>query len=338
MIISTKKGTPKEELEKIVDRFEKQGLDVTLITGKDYNVFGLVGDTTKIDERDVLANPWIDNVTRVSAPYKRANRLFHPADSVIDCGGVKIGGKEKIAVMAGPCSIESEEQITYCAQRVKAAGASLLRGGAFKPRTSPYSFQGMRSEGLDLLKLARRATGSPIVTEIMNTEHLPLFENVDLIQVGARNMQNFELLKAVGRQKKPVLLKRGLANTLEEFVMSAEYIMAEGNENVILCERGIRTFETSMRNTLDLAGVVMLHKMTHLPVIVDPSHACGHAWMVPQLAKAAVAAGADGLMIEVHNDPAKAKCDGAQSLTPDQFDELMGFIRKEVEFFGKKMN
>ena len=240
--------------------------------------------------------------------------------------------------VAEPCSIESEEQITYCAQRVKAAGASLLRGGAFKPRTSPYSFQGMRSEGLDLLKLARRATGSPIVTEIMNTEHLPLFENVDLIQVGARNMQNFELLKAVGRQKKPVLLKRGLANTLEEFVMSAEYIMAEGNENVILCERGIRTFETSMRNTLDLAGVVMLHKMTHLPVIVDPSHACGHAWMVPQLAKAAVAAGADGLMIEVHNDPAKAKCDGAQSLTPDQFDELMSFIRKEVEFFGKKMN
>ena len=212
--------------------------------------------------------------------------------------GVKIGGGS-FAVIAGPCSIESEEQITYCAQRVKAAGASLLRGGAFKPRTSPYSFQGMRSEGLDLLKLARRATGSPIVTEIMNTEHLPLFENVDLIQVGARNMQNFELLKAVGRQKKPVLLKRGLANTLEEFVMSAEYIM---------------------------------------PVIVDPSHACGHAWMVPQLAKAAVAAGADGLMIEVHNDPAKAKCDGAQSLTPDQFDELMGFIRKEVEFFGKKMN
>ena len=249
--------------------------------------------------------------------------------------GVKIGGGN-FAVIAGPCSIESEEQITYCAQRVKAAGASLLRGGAFKPRTSPYSFQGMRSEGLDLLKLARRATGSPIVTEIMNTEHLPLFENVDLIQVGARNMQNFELLKAVGRQKKPVLLKRGLANTLEEFVMSAEYIMAEGNENVILCERGIRTFETSMRNTLDLAGVVMLHKMTHLPVVVDPSHACGHAWMVPELAKAAVAAGADGLMIEVHNNPAKAKCDGAQSLTPDQFDELMQFIGKEVEFFGKK--
>ena len=338
MIISTKKGTPKEELEKIVDKFEKQGLDVTLITGKDYNVFGLVGDTTKIDERDVLANPWIDNVTRVSAPYKRANRLFHPADSIIDCGGVKIGRGKKIAVMAGPCSIEGEEQALRIANGVKAGGASLFRGGAYKPRTSPYSFQGMRSEGLDLLKLARRATGAPIVTEIMNTEHLPLFENVDLIQVGARNMQNFELLKAVGRQKKPVLLKRGLANTLEEFVMSAEYIMAEGNENVILCERGIRTFETSMRNTLDLAGVVMLHKMTHLPVVVDPSHACGHAWMVPELAKAAVAAGADGLMIEVHNNPAKAKCDGAQSLTPDQFDELMQFIGKEVEFFGKKLN
>ena len=338
MIISTKKGTPKIELEKIVDKFEAQGLDVTLISGKDYNVFGLVGDTTKIDERDVLANPWIDNVTRVSAPYKRANRLFHPEDSVIDCGGVKVGGKEKIVVMAGPCSIEGEEHSLRMAQAVKASGASMFRGGAYKPRTSPYSFQGMRSEGLDLLKLARRATGAPIVTEIMNTEHLPLFENVDLIQVGARNMQNFELLKAVGRQKKPVLLKRGLANTLEEFVMSAEYIMAEGNENVILCERGIRTFETSMRNTLDLAGVVMLHKMTHLPVVVDPSHACGHAWMVPQLAKAAVAAGADGLMIEVHNNPAKAKCDGAQSLTPDQFDELMQFIGKEVEFFGKKMN
>ena len=337
MIISTKKGTPNVELEKIVDKFEKQGLDVTLITGKDYNVFGLVGDTSRVDMDLVESLDIVDSVKRVSEPFKCCNRKFHPDDSVIDVEGVKIGGGS-FAVIAGPCSIESEAQITYCAQRVKAAGASLLRGGAFKPRTSPYSFQGMRSEGLDLLKLARRATGSPIVTEIMNTEHLPLFENVDLIQVGARNMQNFELLKAVGRQKKPVLLKRGLANTLEEFVMSAEYIMAEGNENVILCERGIRTFETSMRNTLDLAGVVMLHKMTHLPVVVDPSHACGHAWMVPELAKAAVAAGADGLMIEVHNNPAKAKCDGAQSLTPDQFDELMQFVSKEVEFFGKKMN
>ena len=339
MIISTKKGTPKDELEKIVDKFEKQGLDVTLITGKDYNVFGLVGDTTKIDERDVLANPWIDNVTRVSAPYKRANRLFHPADSVIDCGGVKIGGKEKIAVMAGPCSIEGAEQALRIAQGVKAGGATLFRGGAYKPRTSPYSFQGLETEGiLDMVK-AREATGMPIVSELMSEDRIPEFEEyVDVVQIGARNMQNFQLLKAVGKMHKPVLLKRGLANTLEEFVMSAEYIMAEGNENVILCERGIRTFETSMRNTLDLAGVVMLHKMTHLPVVVDPSHACGHAWMVPELAKAAVAAGADGLMIEVHNNPAKAKCDGAQSLTPDQFDELMQFVSKEVEFFGKKMN
>jgi len=304
MIIVLKQDAPKEKIHEFCTELEGMGLQINDSKGSDTHILGLIGDTKAIAESWVLANPVVETCRRVSEPYKKANRKFHPDDSVIDVEGVKIGGGS-FAVIAGPCSIESEEQITY---------------------------------GLDLLKLARRATGSPIVTEIMNTEHLPLFENVDLIQVGARNMQNFELLKAVGRQKKPVLLKRGLANTLEEFVMSAEYIMAEGNENVILCERGIRTFETSMRNTLDLAGVVMLHKMTHLPVIVDPSHACGHAWMVPQLAKAAVAAGADGLMIEVHNDPAKAKCDGAQSLTPDQFDELMGFIRKEVEFFGKKMN
>ena len=265
--------------------------------------------------------------------------LIEPNLAVIDCGGVKIGGKEKIAVMAGPCSIESEEQALRIAQGVKAGGATLFRGGAYKPRTSPYSFQGLETEGiLDMVK-AREATGMPIVSELMSEERIPEFEEyVDVVQIGARNMQNFELLKAVGRQKKPVLLKRGLANTLEEFVMSAEYIMAEGNENVILCERGIRTFETSMRNTLDLAGVVMLHKMTHLPVIVDPSHACGHAWMVPQLAKAAVAAGADGLEVEVHYDPRHAWSDGAQCLTPDAFAQLMGFIRKEVEFFGKKMN
>ena len=337
MIVVLKHGVEAAKREQLIDWLKGQGLTIHISEGEYQTVLGLVGDTTRVDMDLIGSLGIVDSVKRVTEPFKCCNRKFHPEDTVVEVGGVKIGGGN-FAVIAGPCSIESEEQITYCAQRVKAAGASLLRGGAFKPRTSPYSFQGMRSEGLDLLKLARRATGSPIVTEIMNTEHLPLFENVDLIQVGARNMQNFELLKAVGRQKKPVLLKRGLANTLEEFVMSAEYIMAEGNENVILCERGIRTFETSMRNTLDLAGVVMLHKMTHLPVIVDPSHACGHAWMVPQLAKAAVAAGADGLMIEVHNDPAKAKCDGAQSLTPDQFDELMGFIRKEVEFFGKKMN
>ena len=337
MIVVIKPGVTKETRTQLMGWLQNLGLTIHVSEGEFQTVLGLVGDTSRVDMDLVESLDIFDSVKRVSEPFKCCNRKFHPEDTVVQGGDVKIGGGN-FAVIARPCSIESEEQITYCAQRVKEAGASLLRGGAFKPRTSPYSFQGMRSEGLDLLKLARRATGAPIVTEIMNTEHLPLFENVDLIQVGARNMQNFELLKAVGRQKKPVLLKRGLANTLEEFVMSAEYIMAEGNENVILCERGIRTFETSMRNTLDLAGVVMLHKMTHLPVIVDPSHACGHAWMVPQLAKAAVAAGADGLMIEVHNDPAKAKCDGAQSLTPDQFDELMGFIRKEVEFFGKKMN
>ena len=339
MIISTKKGTPQVELDRIVDNFEKQGLSVTLIRGTDYNVFGLVGDTTKIAEKDVLANPWVENVTRVSAPYKRANRLFHPEDTVVDVNGVKIGGKSPIAVMAGPCSVEGEAHTIKMAKAVKAGGANFLRGGAYKPRTSPYSFQGLGTEGiLDLVK-AREETGLPIVSELMDEIHIPEFEEyVDVVQIGARNMQNFQLLKAVGKMHKPILLKRGLANTIEEWIMSAEYIMAGGNENVILCERGIRTFETSMRNTLDLAGVVMLHKMTHLPVVVDPSHACGHAWMVPELAKAAVAAGADGLMIEVHNNPAKAKCDGAQSLTPDQFDELMQFVSKEVEFFGKKMN
>ena len=322
MIISTKKGTPKEELEKIVDKFEKQGLDVTLITGKDYNVFGLVGDTTKIDERDVLANPWIDNVTRVSAPYKRANRLFHPADSVIDCGGVKIGSKEKIAVMAGPCSIENAEQALRIAQGVKAGGAALFRGGAYKPRTSPYAFQGMKGEGIQLLLKAKQATGLPIVTEIMNISTLDLFADVDIIQVGARNMQNFDLLKELGKTRKPILLKRGLANTLQELLMSAEYIMSEGNENIILCERGIRTFETYTRNTLDLSAVAALHELSHLPVVVDPSHATGKAKMVSPMACAAVAAGADGLMIEVHNNPSCALCDGAQSLTPQQFDDV----------------
>ena len=337
MIIILKRNANKEKVENLKTELVNQGFKLHLSEGTEASLIGLIGDTSRIHEDWLKANDVVDDVRRIREPYKKANRSMHPDDTVIDVCGRRIGGGH-FQVIAGPCSVESREQMISIANSVKTSGAGLLRGGAFKPRTSPYSFQGMRSEGLDLLKLARRATGSPIVTEIMNTEHLPLFENVDLIQVGARNMQNFELLKAVGRQKKPVLLKRGLANTLEEFVMSAEYIMAEGNENVILCERGIRTFETSMRNTLDLAGVVMLHKMTHLPVVVDPSHACGHAWMVPQLAKAAVAAGADGLMIEVHNNPAKAKCDGAQSLTPDQFDELMGFITKEVEFFGKKMN
>lgn len=337
MIIVLKQNAPEAAVFEFCRELEALGLQLNDSRGSHTHILGLIGDTRAVDESWLLANPVVESCRRVSEPYKKANRKFHPDDTVVDVGGVKIGGG-KFAVIAGPCSIESEEQITGIARQVKDAGASLLRGGAFKPRTSPYAFQGMRGEGLDLLKMARRATGQPIVTEIMNTEHLPLFETVDLIQIGARNMQNFELLKAVGRQKKPVLLKRGLANTLEEFVMSAEYIMAEGNEKVILCERGIRTFETSMRNTLDLAAVVMLHRMTHLPVVVDPSHACGHAWMVPELAKAAVAAGADGLMLEVHNDPKKALCDGAQSLTPAQFAELMAFVTKEAEFFGKTVN
>ena len=337
MIVVLKHNPNPEQLQSLITWLQEKGIIIHTSIGEGNMLLGLVGDTSKIDADLISALDIVEDVKRVQEPYKNANRKFHPEDTVVKVGNTQIGGGN-LTLMAGPCSVESEEQVVAIAKAVKASGATMLRGGAFKPRTSPYSFQGMRSEGLDLLKLARRATGAPIVTEIMNTEHLPLFENVDLIQVGARNMQNFELLKAVGRMNKPVLLKRGLANTLEEFVMSAEYIMAEGNENVILCERGIRTFETSMRNTLDLAGVVMLHKMTHLPVVVDPSHACGHAWMVPELAKAAVAAGADGLMIEVHNNPAKAKCDGAQSLTPDQFDELMQFIGKEVEFFGKKLN
>ena len=269
--------------------------------------------------------------------YPLVARCARPEGSIVAVGDVKIG-PGTLTLIAGPCAVESREQLFTTAAAVKAAGAAILRGGTYKPRTSPYAFAGLGKEGLRLLAEAGREFHIPVVSEITSAELLPLFDGIDMLQVGARNMQNYALLQALGRQKKPVLLKRGLANTLEEFVMSAEYIMAEGNENVILCERGIRTFETSMRNTLDLAGVVMLHKMTHLPVVVDPSHACGHAWMVPELAKAAVAAGADGLMIEVHNNPAKAKCDGAQSLTPDQFDELMQFIHKEVEFFGKKMN
>ena len=339
MIIVLKQHAPAEKVEAFCKELNGMGYQTNDSVGSDTHILGLIGDTKALAESWVLANPVVETCRRVSEPYKKANRKFHPDDTIVDVGGHKMGGGY-FAVMSGPCSVESKEQITYVAQRVQAAGASILRGGAFKPRTSPYSFQGLRAEGLELLQEARKVTGQPIVTELMNNEHIPLFldAKVDMIQIGARNMQNFELLKAVGKLNVPVLLKRGLSSTLEELVMSAEYIMAEGNENVILCERGIRTFETSMRNTLDLAGVVMLHKMTHLPVVVDPSHACGHAWMVPELAKAAVAAGADGLMIEVHNNPAKAKCDGAQSLTPDQFDELMQFIGKEVEFFGKKMN
>ena len=337
MVVILKSNAEKQQVTALLKAVESLGLKTNYSEGQETTVVGLVGDTSRVDIDALKANEIVEDVKRISEPYKKANRRFHPMDTIVQTGSIKIG-EGFFHVIAGPCSIESEEQLCTIAQEVKKSGATLLRGGAFKPRTSPYSFQGLETDGLKLLLKAKKLTGLPIVTEIMGQDQIDDFADVDIIQVGARNMQNFELLKAVGQSGKPVLLKRGLSATLEELVMSAEYIMAEGNENVILCERGIRTFETSMRNTLDLAGVVMLHKMTHLPVVVDPSHACGHAWMVPQLAKAAVAAGADGLMIEVHNNPAKAKCDGAQSLTPDQFDALMQFIGKEVEFFGKKMN
>ena len=339
MIVVLKHNPNPEQLQSLITWLQEKGIIIHTSIGEGNMLLGLVGDTSKIDADLISALDIVEDVKRVQEPYKNANRKFHPEDSVIDCGhGVKIGG-DQFQVIAGPCSVEGENLIRI-ARRVKAAGATMLRGGAYKPRTSPYAYQGMGPAGLDLLCEASAELDMPIVTEIMDPRDVQVFldKKIDVMQIGARNAQNFPLLKEVGKTKTPVLLKRGMSGTIDELLMAAEYIMSEGNDNVILCERGIRTFETSMRNTLDLAGVVMLHKMTHLPVVVDPSHACGHAWMVPQLAKAAVAAGADGLMIEVHNNPAKAKCDGAQSLTPDQFDELMGFIRKEVEFFGKKMN
>ena len=337
MIIFLKKGTSPIQVNKMVSHFEQMNFQVQEIRGVHETILGLIGDTSRLDTDDIKSMDTVAEVKRIQEPYKNANRKFHPDDTVIDVCGRKIGGGH-FQVIAGPCSVESREQMISIANSVKTSGAGLLRGGAFKPRTSPYSFQGLRKEGLDYLLEAKKASGLPIVTEIMSIDHLPLFEQVDVIQVGARNMQNFELLKAVGKLTVPVLLKRGLSSTLEELVMSAEYIMAEGNPNVVLCERGIRTFETSMRNTLDISAVPMLKKMTHLPVVIDPSHAAGIAFMVPALAQAAVAVGADGLMIETHIDPAKAKSDGAQSLTPDQFDALMNTIKPELEFFGKTLN
>lgn len=337
MIIIFKQSATPAQINTLCDGFRANGLDIHNSEGEHTHLIGLIGDTSAVDIDLVRANPFVEEVKRVSEPYKKANRKFHPDDSVIDVAGVKIGGGH-FAVMAGPCSVESEQQIIGVAQSVQKSGAALLRGGAFKPRTSPYSFQGMRAEGLTLLEAARAETGLPIVTEIMNTEHIPLFEHVDMIQVGARNMQNFELLKELGRLQTPILLKRGLSNTLEELLMSAEYIMAGGNENVILCERGIRTFEPSMRNTLDISAVPMLRSKTHLPIVIDPSHAAGISWMVEPLALAAVAAGADGLMIEVHNDPAHAKSDGAQSLTPAQFDALMKKLKAAAAFFDKSFS
>lgn len=327
MIAILKNGTTKTQTQHLVDWLRQQNLDVHISQGKEVTVLGLIGDTSAVD-MDLLGSlEIVDSVRRVSEPFKKANRKFHPQDTVVDVGGVKIGGGN-FAMIAGPCSVESEEQIIEVASAVKASGANLLRGGAFKPRTSPYAFQGMQGEGLKLLLKAKKATGMPIVTEIMNISTLDLFADVDLIQVGARNMQNFDLLKELGKTNKPTLLKRGLANTLQELLMSAEYIMSEGNEQVILCERGVRTFETYTRNTLDLAAVPSLHQLSHLPVVVDPSHATGKSWLVPPMACAAAASGADGIMVEVHNNPACALCDGAQSLTPPQFDQVAEKVRR----------
>ena len=330
MIVVLKQNSDKEHVEKLMQHFTDMGLRINYSQGADTLILGLMGDTTRLDEGDIMAYDVVERVQRVTEPFKAVNRKFHPEDTIIEVAGRKIGAGY-FNVMAGPCSVENEAQIVECAERVKAAGASFLRGGAFKPRTSPYSFQGLEAEGLKLLLEAKRQTGLPIVTEIMSEKHLDLFADVDIIQLGARNMQNFMLLKELGRSKKPILLKRGLSATMEEFLMAAEYIFAGGNTNVILCERGIRTFETSMRNTLDISAVPVLKRMSHLPVIVDPSHAGGIYWMVEPLAKAAVAAGADGLMIEVHNNPACALSDGPQSLNFEKFARLS----KELDPFWK---
>ena len=337
MVVVMKPGTEQREIDKLVAQFQLQGLQVGVTKGVDCSILGLVGDTTGVDMYKITTNEHVERVMRVSEPYKRANRKFHPEDTVVEVGSAKIGGGN-FAVMAGPCSVESEEQIVGVAKDVQAAGAALLRGGAFKPRTSPYSFQGMGVDGLDLLLEAKAATGMPIVTELMSPKYCQLFEDkVDVIQIGARNMQNFDLLKEVGKLSKPVLLKRGLSASYEEWIMSAEYIMSEGNENVILCERGIRTFETYTRNTLDVSAIPAIKRMSHLPVIVDPSHSAGMYWMVEPLALAAVAAGADGLLVEVHNDPACALCDGQQSLTPERFSKLMGKVTAMVDLLGETM-
>lgn len=330
MIAVIKNDATKQQLDNLIDWFNKQGVKVHLSQGEYCTVLGLIGDTTKIDVDLLNGLDIIESVTRISEPFKKANRKFHPDDTIVDVGGVKIGGGN-FEFIAGPCSVESKEQVIEIAQAVKASGANLLRGGAFKPRTSPYDFQGLKADGIEFLLEAKKVTGMPIVTEIMSAEHLPLFEDVDLIQVGARNMQNFELLKALGKINKPILLKRGLASTIKEFLMSAEYIMAGGNEQIILCERGIRTYETYTRNTLDLSAVPVLKELSHLPVLVDPSHATGMARLVKPMAMAAAACGADGLMIEVHNDPPHALCDGAQSLTPEAFDEVAKKVMRICE-------
>ena len=327
MIAILKSGTTPEQTQHLVSWLKTMNLDVHISQGAEVTVLGLIGDTSRVDMDLLKSLEMVETVKRVSEPFKQANRKFHPQDSIVEVGNARIGGGY-FAMIAGPCSVESEEQIIEVAQAVKASSATMLRGGAFKPRTSPYAFQGMKGEGIQLLLKAKEATGLPIVTELMNISTLDLFADVDVIQVGARNMQNFDLLKELGKTKKPILLKRGLANTIQELLMSAEYIMSEGNENVILCERGIRTFETATRNTLDLSAVAVLHNLTHLPVVVDPSHATGKAHLVAPMAYAAAAAGADGIMVEVHNNPACALCDGAQSLTPPQFDDLSRKVQR----------
>ena len=328
MIVKLNPKTKSEDIERLIKEVEDLGVSASLIEGFEKSVIGLVGDTTLIDEKKLEANKIVEKITKVQEPFKKANRMFHPLNSVYDVLGEKIGG-EKIALIAGPCSVESEEQITNIASSVKMCGAGFLRGGAFKPRTSPYSFQGLELQGLELLKLAKKKTGLPIVTEIMSTSMIEKFnEEVDIIQVGARNMQNFDLLKELGKIKKPILLKRGLSATIEELLMSAEYIMAGGNEQVILCERGVRTFENYTRNTLDLSAIPVIKKLSHLPIIIDPSHATGKSWMVEPLSKATIAAGADGLIIEVHNDPKNALCDGQQSITPEEYKILVEKLKK----------
>ena len=321
MIAVLKHDTTPEQIQHLISWLKHMDIDVHVSEGQEVTVLGLIGDTSRVDMDLLSSLEMVSSVKRVSEPFKQANRKFHPNDTVIHVGNIKIGGGH-FAMIAGPCSVENEEQIIDVATSVKAAGADILRGGAYKPRTSPYAFQGLKDEGLRLLIEAKKATGMPIITEIMNIRTLDLFEDVDIIQVGARNMQNFDLLQELGKTKKPILLKRGLANTLQELLMSAEYIMSEGNENIILCERGIRTYETYTRNTLDLSAIPVLHELSHLPVVVDPSHATGKAKLVPSMAVAAAAAGADGIMVEVHNNPSCALCDGAQSLTPPQFIEL----------------
>lgn len=338
MIIVFKPKTKESDLNRVIEKVEGLGLKTHVSQGVETTIVGLIGDTTKVDPESIEVDPAVEKVMHVSEPYKLANRAFHPEDSIIDVDGVKVGGNH-LAIIAGPCSVESKEQVIEIAKAAKAAGANMLRGGAFKPRTSPYAFQGMGSEGLDILVAAKKETGLPIVSELMDARYIDEFnEKVDLIQIGARNMQNFDLLKEVGKRcTKPILLKRGLSATFQEWIMSAEYIMASGNPNVILCERGVRTFESYTRNTLDLQAIPVIKELTHLPIIIDPSHAGGKWWLVEPMAKASVAAGCDGLMIEVHNNPEKALCDGPQSLKPEKFEKVMKELKPIADAVGKEI-